>query len=68
MGSDQARQKFTGTEQDNPDIGFFQARYYMPAQGRFNSWVRYSDLAPPVFCLARAGFTSIDENPPESPD
>jgi len=34
---DPVRQKFTGAEQDNADVSFFQARYYMTGQGRFNS-------------------------------
>ena len=35
--SDPVRQKFTGAEQDNQDVNFFQARYYLAPQGRFNS-------------------------------
>ena len=35
--ADQVAQKFTGAEQDNPDLSFFQARHYLATHGRFNS-------------------------------
>ncbi len=81
--NDPVRQKFTGAEQDNQDVSFFQARYYLAPQGRFNSpdpanfgadilnpqsWNGYSYVMnSPLSFVDPEGLQDISAAPPSGP-